>query len=135
MACLRLRSISVLLDGPSNNLHDWGSSPLHEPLPYFYFGKQMKELDVNNYDPKTIFGISVGNEWFEALNMTSPVFVDPDVARIYRICLDWDTYKKQFVPSVNALNKEKQLKIAVERLIVKYSPERMAELKKRRDEV
>lgn len=83
----------------------------------------MKELDINNYDPKTIFGSSVGNEWFESINMVVPTFIDPDVVRIYRMCLDWDSYDGPFVKSGKKLNRENQIKLAVQSLISKYNTE------------
>jgi len=83
----------------------------------------MKPININNYDPDQIIGLAVNNNWWEALNMIAPVFIDPDVAEIYRMCLDWDIYRQKFVRSIYELNRERQIQLAVKKLILKYNPE------------
>lgn len=68
-------------------------------------------------------GKTVDNSWFEAINMSAKAFMDPHVMDIYRMCLDWESYKKSFVTSVYQINREKQINTAVRLLIERYNPE------------
>ncbi len=80
--------------------------------------------NIDSYDPNNIAGRSVDDSWFEAINMVIPTFIDPDVADIYRMCLNWDSYNGPFVDSVLEINRENQIQKAVQALITKYNPER-----------
>ena len=84
-----------------------------------------KDADITYYDPDRIIGYKIKDTWFEAINMAMPVFMDPDVQEIYRMCLlDWNAYQARFVRAKYPMNKKEVLERRVKALITKYNPER-----------